>query len=388
MTRRDTVALRAVWLATRTTMFVLATTPGLLGYRGDVAIYHRWYDCCFAHGAFPAADSMWQYPPGAAVVFWLPGILPGSYLRDFALLILATDLGITLTLARRGRTLGGAWYWVCGVPLIGPVALTRFDLVPVALSVAALGLAVRPAVRGSLIGAGTAIKIWPLAVAAGTPPGQWRRTVIPAALAAGVVFATLMGGLPSFFGHQDARGVEIESVVAVPFMIWRQAGWHGNVAFHFGSQQLSGPDVGFAQDISVAAMALAVALFLAWRVLIRVGRAHWRPEFAVDAPLAATLLFLVTSSVLSPQYLLWVAGLAAVCLAAPRTTQRPVAIILLIVAGLTQVVFPIAWKQLVHGSDLITAVLTARDLLLVAAAALSCARIFNASRSAVDPGTR
>ncbi|HEX6525396.1 MAG TPA: glycosyltransferase family 87 protein [Streptosporangiaceae bacterium] len=427
MTRRDTVALRAVWLATRTTMFVLATTPGLLGYRGDVAIYHRWYDCCFAHGAFPAADSMWQYPPGAAVVFWLPGVLPGSYLRDFAILLLATDLAITVMLARHGRrpagafsrgvntnppdppardtsrrsftwperpsrpftarrprgslTLVAAWYWVCGVPLIGPVALTRFDLVPVALSVAALGIAVRPAVRGGLIGAGTAIKIWPLALLAGTPPGQWRRTVIAAAVAAGVVFATLIGGLPSFFGHQDARGVEIESVVAAPIMIWRQAGWHGNVAFHFGSQQLSGPGVGFARDISMAAMALAVALFLAWRVLIRAGRAHWHPEFAVDAPLAATLLFLVTSSVLSPQYLLWVIGLAAVCLAAPRTTQRRVAIILLIAAGLTQVVFPIGWKQLVHGSDLITVVLTVRDLLLVAAAALSCARIFSASRS-------
>jgi hypothetical protein len=302
MTRRDTVALLAVWLATRTTMFVLATTPGLLGYRGDVAIYHRWYDCCFAHGTFPAVDPMWQYPPGAALVFWLPGMLPGSYLRDFALLVLAADLAVTAMLARHGPASAGAWYWVCGVPLIGPVALTRFDLVPVALSVAALCLAAgRPITRGGLIGAGAAIKIWPLALLAGTPPGQWRRTAVPAAAAAGVVCLTLLGGLPGFLGHQDARGVEIESVAAMPFMIWRQAGWHGNVAFHFGSMQLSGAHAGLARDSSVIAMALSVALFLGWRLLIAAGRARWRREFALDAPLAATLLFLVTSSVLSPQ---------------------------------------------------------------------------------------
>ena len=87
---------------------------------------------------------------------------------------------------------------------------------------------------------------------------------------------------------------------------------------------------------------------IGWRLLIAGGRARWRPEFAADAPLAATLLFLVASPVLSPQYLLWVVGLAAACLASGRTTQRPVALAVLAAAGLTQLIFPIGWHSLLR----------------------------------------
>jgi hypothetical protein len=368
-------------------MFVLSTTPGLLGYRGDISVYQRWYDCCFAHVAFPSADAMWQYPPGAAVVFWLPGALPGSYLHNFVFLALACDLAVVAMLVRRGRSLAGAWYWVCGVPLVGSIELTRFDVVPVALSVAALCLASTAVadpsrIRGALIGAGAAVKLWPAMLLAGTPPGQWRRTVGTAATVAGVICVLLIGGAPSFLGHQNARGVEIESVVATPFMIWRQAGWHGRAVYQFGAMELSGAGIGVAQNVSMIGLVLAIVLVVGWRLLIRTGRAHWHPEFATDAPLAATLLFLVTNSVLSPQYLLWVIGLAAVCLAvgAGITTQRPVTVMLLVCAGLTQIVHPIGWKTLVQGSDLLTAVLVARNLLLLAAAVLSCWLIFQASR--------
>ena len=61
-----------------------------------------------------------------------------------------------------------------------------------------------------------------------------------------------------------------------------------------------------------------------------------------------------------PQYLLWVIGLAAACLATGHTTQRPVALVVLAAAGLTQLIFPIGWPSLVHGSDAVTGVLAAR----------------------------
>jgi hypothetical protein len=53
-----------------------------------------------------------------------------------------------------------------------------------------------------------------------------------------------------------------------------------------------------------------------------------------DAALAAVLLFTATSRVISPQYLIWLIGLAAVCLTVRRTTQRPVAALLLLAATL------------------------------------------------------
>jgi Glycosyltransferase family 87 len=373
--RIPSAGLWVVWLATRTALYLHATAPGRIG---DVGIYQRWNTCCFSHGTFPVADPMWQYPPGAALVFWLPGRLPGSYVDHFAFLAIGCDLAITLMLwssARRGGSLAGAWYWVCGVPLLGVVSFGRFDVVPVALSVAALSVTGRGGVRGALIGAGAAVKVWPVMLLAGMAPGQQRRGAAAAAAVLAAVCAIVPSGTASFLVHQTARGVEIESVAATPFMIWRQAGWHGKAVFRFGAWQLSGGHIALAQDASRLGLVLAAAAVIGWQLLIASGRARWRPEFAADAPLAATLLFLVVSAVLSPQYLLWVIGLAAACLATGRTTQRPVAIAVLAAAGLTQVIFPTGWHSLLGGSDAVTGVLAARNVLLAVAAVLSCWRI-------------
>ena len=373
--------LWVVWLGTRAALCLIATAPGLTG---DIGIYQRWYACCFSHGTFPVADPMWQYPPGAALVFWLPGRLPGSYVDYFVFLALGCDLAITLMLcssARRGGSLAGAWYWVCGVPLLGAISLGRFDVVPVALSVAALCVTGRGGVRGALIGAGAAVKLWPVTLLAGMAPGQRRRGVAAAAAVLAAVGAIFASGTVSFLAHQNARGVEIESVAATPFMIWRQAGWHGTVAYRFGAWQLSGVHVALAEDASRLGLVLVAAAVIGWQLVTAAGRARWRPEFAADAPLAATLLFLVASPVLSPQYLLWVIGLAAACLARGGTTQRPVALAVLAAAGLTQLIFPIGWLPLLHGSDAVTGVLAARNVLLAVAAALSCWRIVSAISS-------
>ena len=148
--------------------------------------------------------------------------------------------------------------------------------------------------------------------------------------------------------------------------------------FRFGAYQLSGTHVALAQDATRLGLVLVTAAVLGWRLLIAAGHLSWRPEFLADAPLAATLLYVVVSPVLSPQYLLWVTGLAAACLATGRTTQRPAALAVLAAAGLTQLIFPIGWLSLVSGSGVATGVLTARNVLLVLAAALSCWRIISA----------
>ena len=88
----------------------------------------------------------------------------------------------------------------------------------------------RGSVRGALIGAGAAVKAWPVTLLVGLAPGQQRRGIAAAAAVLAAVCAFFASGTASFLAHQNARGVEIESVAATPFMIWRQAGWHGTVA--------------------------------------------------------------------------------------------------------------------------------------------------------------
>ena len=119
----------------------------------------------------------------------------------------------------------------------------------------------------------------------------------------------------------------------------------------------------------------------AWCVLTARGRIRWRPAFAADAPLAVTLLVLVASPVLSPQYMLWAIGMAAACLVTRQTTQRPVALAILAAALLTVIVFPTGWQSLLRGSATITGILAARDVLLAGTAVASCWRMLSAARS-------
>jgi hypothetical protein len=244
----------------------------------------------------------------------------------------------------------------------------------------------RGVIRGALIGAGAAVKAWPLTLLAGLAPGRRRGTLVAMAAVLAAVCLVFPRETANFLAHENARGVEIESVAATPFMIWRHSGWSGTMVFQFGSYQLSGAYVAFAQDAARLGLVLVTAAVLGWQLLLVSGRVRWRPEFAADAPLAATLLYLVVSPLLSAQYLLWVTGLGAACLATGRTTQRPAALAVLAAAWLTQLVFPIWWRGLVYGSDLATSALTARNLLLVAAAALSCWRI--ARTAAASRATR
>jgi len=373
-------ALWALWLVSRTVLYLIGTVPRFVG---DVGLYQHWYACCLSRHAFPSADPMWQYPPGAGLVLWLPGRLPGSYLDDFALLATGCDLVVTVVLvaaSRRGGSLAGAWYWVCGVPVLGSLAVGRLDMIPVMLSVAALCAAGRGGVRGGLLAVATAVKAWPVTLLAGTAPGQWRRVLAALATVLTAV-AFLRGPTMSFLAHQDARGTEIESAVAVPFMIWRLAGWHGSLVYKYGAWQLSGEHAGLARDASRLGLILITVGVTAWCVLTARGRIRWRPEFAADAPLAVTLLVLVASPVLSPQYMLWAIGLAAACLISRQTTQRPAALAILAAALLTVIVFPTGWQSLLRGSAMFTGILAARNALLAVAAAVSCWRVLHAARS-------
>jgi hypothetical protein len=383
--RLPSLALWPLWLVSRAILFLAGTVPRLAG---DVGLYQHWYVCCLSRHAFPSADPMWQYPPGAGLVLWLPGWLPGSYLDDFALLAVGCDLAVTIVLAkasRRGGSLAGAWYWVCGVPVLGPLVVDRLDMIPVMLSVAALCASGRGAARGGLLAAAAAVKAWPVTLLAGTEPGQWRR-VLPALAAVLTALAVLRGPTMSFLAHQGARGTEIESAVAVPFMIWRLAGWPGSLVYKFGAWQLSGEHASLARDASRLSLILIALAVTAWCAATARGAIRWRPEFAADAPLAATLLVLAASPVLSPQYLLWAIGLAAACLAARQTTQRPAALAILVAALLTVIVFPAGWPALLRGSAVITGILAARDALLVAAAATSCRRLLGAACRAGQAG--
>jgi hypothetical protein len=152
---------------------------------------------------------------------------------------------------------------------------------------------------------------------------------------------------------------------------------------NYGSVELLGPWVSVISKVSVAATAIGFGWLLVWR--LRAER--WQPSTTYDAALAALLLFTVTSRVISPQYLVCLVGFAAVCLTVRGTSQKPVAVLILVTTLLTTLEFPVLFNQVHNSQPWGVAVLTARNLLLLAATLLSCRRLWRSTRARELPRT-
>jgi len=390
--RHRRLVLALAWLATRAGMLLLLAYNSLplLG-RGGVArevwrLYHHWYGV-LSHGAFPAHDPLWQYPPGAGPVLLAPALLPGlTYFQAFVALTLATDALITLTLARAGtrpgHSLRGTAYWVVGLPLLLHMPLVRYDVQVTAFAVISL-LTLSRSTRacGAFAALGALVKVWPALVLLGMPRGRTTRSVWTSAVVTGAL--SLMGLVAlfnnpfAFLRQQGGRGVQIESLGGTALGLATHAGWPGQVHYRYGAMEFTGPYVSAVADASLALTAVAFGLLLLWRVRAR----RWTDATPFDAALSAVLLFTVTSRVISPQYMIWLLGLAAVCLTARHTTQRPVAVLILAATAVSTVEYPALYADVIHSTWTGCALMVVRNGLLAAAAVLSFVRLWRSSRA-------
>ncbi|MFC4610113.1 glycosyltransferase 87 family protein [Streptomyces maoxianensis] len=381
--KKSIVALYAVWSLTRLGMLFLLVQDsiGVSNVSDEVNfLYPRWYQQ-LTDGSFPVNDVTWQYPPGAGLVFLFPSTLPFlDYFKAFLVLTLLADAIVTLALARQGRSLAGAWMWTGGLPLLLNVPHGRFDIQVTALAVLALLSARRhPRLGGVFAALGAMIKVWPLLTLVGTERGRTSRQAwLSAAAAAGALLAVLALGFRhslDFLQQQGARGVQIESLGGTVLSLMRASGMPIWVESRYGALEFSGAHVATVAQLSMLLTAAAFGWLMFWR-----GRAaQWTTATPFDAALAAVLLFTVTSRVISPQYLVWLLGLAAVCLTSRHTTQRPVALVLLAASAVTALAFPTYYLDVMYGSALGITLMVVRNGLLVTAALLSCQRLWKAT---------
>jgi Glycosyltransferase family 87 len=378
------------WLGTRALMLWLLThdTAPLLGggaVAGEVRrLYFDWSGV-LAHGSFPVHDTLWQYPPGAGAVLLAPRMLPWpAYFPAFVVLTLAADALVTAALTRAGRRAGrslrGAALWTCGLPLLLQLPLARYDVQATALAVLSL-LALRRSTRacGVLGALGALVKVWPALVLLGTPPGAATRRAWGWATAASVtafgVLAVRFDHPLSFLREQGGRGVQIESLGGTALNLARHAGWPGRARYRYGATELVGPHVAAVADVCLALTVVAFALLVLWRVRAR----HWTEATPFDAALSGVLLFTVTSRVISPQYMVWLLGLAAVCLTSRHTSQRPVAALVLAATALSTLVFPMNYGEVMAGTWTGCLLMVARNGILAVAAVLSLVRLWRSA---------
>ena len=340
-----------------------------------------------------------------------------------------------------GGTWGsGARVWLVGTTLLGPVTLARFDLVPTACALVGLLLLASRGRRGQAglrygwagfaAAVGALIKAWPafllislgrpVLASSGRPPGGplggaalassgrasggplgwrrlWGRPVVRAIAGAGaavlitgliLVAARAGGDLLGFVGAQRSRGLQLEAVPATVFVVVRMFGDGETARYEYGSLQFG----------DSAARAVATACSLVEIVIIAVATLWWwlgpapsrgtaahQASTAGDRLLALLLIVLVTSRVLSPQYLIWVlgvvAGLVAVRAAgsAPdglvadpaearrQADRRAVLVLLLVAAAVSQVIYPWRYNDVIQGRPVTSVLLVARNALLLAA---------------------
>ncbi|NEB01706.1 glycosyltransferase family 87 protein [Streptomyces sp. SID13726] len=373
--RRSLTGLLLTWGVTRLLLllwvFKVYVFPGP-DVTSDVSvIYQGWYDV-LRTGTFPQDDVTWQYPPAAALAILSPALLPFlEYTQAFFVMAFAADLVVILLLLyaglRDGRRLRGAWVWVVGVPLLGPTVYSRYDVMVTAVAVAAVLAAARhPKVAGALVGFGAMLKVWPALILVGIRRRSvWVSAAVTVVVVAGT-FSLAMPGAFAFLTFQRDRGTEVESLGSLVFHIARHYGWDGTVLLNYGSVEFMGPWVNIVSTAALALTGMAFGLLLLWRLTATRFQAHT----TADAALVAVLMFTTTSRVISPQYMVWLIGLAAAALCFRASRMGLPAVLVLVASFVTVLEFPIWFAEVVGSTPLGITLLVIRNTLLVLATAI------------------
>jgi hypothetical protein len=337
------IPLTLGWLATRA--WVLLSGFGVLFYPeseflfSDVRLYD-WWAGNIAESFFPINDPMWQYPPLAAVVF-LAGYLIAGNMVGFVFLAVLADLAIYLLLLRRGSEMqvtSPILIWILAPLIMGPIILGRFDVFVTLAAVVALLSVGQTHKFGVAVAIGTLLKVWPLLLLLATPKGSALKVIawFAGTFAMGSLLLSLWWSESfSFIGGQRSRGLQIESVGALPYQIWNAGPGNVASAFQFGAIEVIAPATSIVSFlITLVGIALLGTLFY-WRISGRLSAAN-----PADIALLAVLISIVTSRVLSPQYMVWVFGLLAVSAFVPQQNFRKISVLIFISAGIGQIIYP------------------------------------------------
>lgn len=360
----------------------------------------------------PYRDVVIGYPPVGIAVMLIPRLFAStlaSYRIAFGLLmgaffLLSLWLGMRISerLSENNKSNERpeiVQHWLgrgaAMVACIGPTLVMRYDIVPALLCAAVvLFLIERRALLATLcILIGAAAKMYPLLLLPtwllllyGFGQGARRTSVrigsLLVAVGVGAVAAALLlfrGNLPLLHDVLvfQARPFQLESVVGSLLVA---AGGASSIVASFGSFNADTPLARLLVPYWDLAMTLALlgvaCAALRWALRHRQLAPAEQGRALVAWTMAALLVLLCMTKVLSAQYVIWGVPLVA---ALPGRRGRTIFRLFLATLFLTQLIYPSLYGALIRGSSAVLAVLLVRNALLCAVAVL-------AVRNALDSG--
>ena len=390
------VAFALVHIVVAVLGFVFPNQP-----MGDVyLVYEPWSTAALEGRGIVGITETWVYPQLALVPMilahgfaWIAG-----YEVGWAILVTLCDALAFAMLVGRGRARGrlaAAWFWLTFILLLGPVGMYRLDGITVPLALAGcLWLVGRPWLGSVLLAVATWIKVWPAALLLAALISVRRRwAVVGGAVAVSaltLVAVLAAGGARHAFGFvadQAERGLQVEAPVSAVYL-WRAVFGIPGSYIYYDQDILTFQVMGPGMQVVAAAMNPLLALAVAVIAALGAYKAWRGASFVRLFPalaLALVLAFILVNKVGSPQYMTWIIAPLAVGLVIDRRRWWRPAALALVMAGLTQVVYPLTYGYLLGGDALPAAVLTLRNALIAVLLVWAAARVARAPGRAALP---
>lgn len=347
---------------------------------GDISgVYTFWAGHAYAGDFVVGITTPWVYPIVALIPILISGVAGmENYVPAFLIVVAIVDavvfgllIGRNRQATRDAHRVVAAWWWLALLVCLGPVSLGRIDAIATPIALLGLFLVLRhPRAAGALLAVAAWIKVWPAAlIGAAVIALKMRTAVLTGALVttgAVIAIALVMGsGLNvfSFITQQTSRGVQIESPAATAYL-WQVNAGLPNVGVYYDEQiltyQISAPGVEIIGALTTVLMALVTVLIVALGILvIRRGGDQSTVLFALA--LAFTVELIAFNKVGSPQFMGWLAVPIVCGLAYGLERFRLPAVLVLVMAVLTQMLYPYSYDNLLRAQPFELTLITIRN---------------------------
>ena len=358
----------------------------------DMRLYRNWAQLIL-DGAVPYRDFPMAYPPLCLPAFILPALFGDAvrsnetYQLTFAIEMLASGLVAVWCVIDAGRSLrlsdvrlrAIAWLLLVTPLVMGPLIMSRYDLWPATLAVAAVAALLRGRDRVAmvLLALGVGAKVYPVLLAPAfllfILRQSGRREALAAAgagIAAGAIqlvpFLLLApAGMIDAIRTLFARPPQVEMLGAtILFVRHGLVGTPLRIVASFGSRNLMGAPAATLALAQFLLMAAGLVALWTWQAR-RPADADSR-QAAVTVAAASLALYVALGKVLSDQYVIW---LIPIVLLVPGPRGVIATAMLMAAVAMTAAFYPEIYLRYVTGTDIGASLFAlARALLLLGVA--------------------